>query len=74
MREIRATTFRSRDGDILDEIALARYGQTTGGAVELILDANPEIRGFGPVLPAGVIIRLPDWTPPAPAQPVRLWD
>jgi phage tail protein X len=63
----------TRQGDALDQIALEFYGRTNG-ATETLLDANPHLADLPPLLPAGVIIVLPD-LPATPVKPrVRLWD
>lgn len=70
-----ARTALSREGDVVDRIALAAYGRTAG-ATEAVLDANPHLSTIGPVLPAGVTVALPDLllaTVSAPAL-VKLWD
>ncbi|WP_428527190.1 tail protein X [Roseibium sp.] len=59
-------------GDMCDLIAFREYG--TEAASGAIWDANPGLADHGPVLPAGLEIVLPDWTPPElePAlSPVR---
>ena len=64
----------ARDGDVLDRICWLHYGQQ-GGAVEVVLAANPGLSGAGPILAAGRVIELPEL--PEPAQEihtVRLWD
>ena len=66
--------YRTRDGDMIDAICYAHYGRTDG-AVEAVLEANRHLARRDPILPAGLIIDLPDL--PAPAarpDPVRLWD
>ncbi|WP_018694453.1 tail protein X [Algicola sagamiensis] len=60
-------------GELLDEIVWFHYG-VTQGAVEVVLQANPGLADHGPVLPAGVIIKLPDYTPPQTSKSIRLWD
>jgi phage tail protein X len=67
-------SYRTIDGDMLDAICLDHYGQVTG-VEEIVLAANPTLAEIGPVLPAGIIIDLPDM----PSQQetvdiVRLWD
>jgi phage tail protein X len=64
----------SREGDVLDLVALEAYGRTAG-TTEAILDTNPAIAGLGPVLPAGVELILPDLADDTVAAgTVRLWD
>ena len=69
------TTYRTRDGDVLDAICWRHYGSVT--AVAAVLEANRELAGYGPALPAGVLIELPplaesDTLSDVPT--VRLWD
>ena len=67
--------YRTKAGDMLDEICLAYYGSTEG-LVEEVLKANRELAQFGEVLPRGVIIELPEVeikeTESSPT--VRLWN
>ena len=68
------TTYKTRQGDMLDELCQRFYGQQSG-AVEAVLAANRDLADLGPVLPVGVTIILPELTQPAAeAQPIRLWD
>lgn len=68
-----ATTYLTRDGDMLDQIAARHYGFSSG-AVEAILVANYGLCEHPPVLPAGLVITLPDLTPATAVAPVRLWE
>ena len=66
--------YRTRDGDMIDAICHVHYGHTDG-AVEAVLEANRHLTRRDPVLPAGLIIDLPDLpSPAARPDPVRLWD
>ena len=66
--------YRTRDGDMLDAICHQVYGRS-GGHTERVLAANPGLADHGPILPAGVVIELPEITPPEPVRStVRLWD
>ncbi|MEM7197277.1 MAG: tail protein X [Pseudomonadota bacterium] len=61
-------------GDIIDQICHRHYGRTDG-VTEAVYNANPHLSHHGPVLPAGIIITLPD----IPAAPVtkstrKLWS
>lgn len=67
-------TYRTSDGDTADYIAWKYYGTQDGQVVEQLLDANPGLADRGPVLPAGVLVTLPDIQPATAAQGVRLWD
>ncbi|BCS94628.1 hypothetical protein DSLASN_02600 [Desulfoluna limicola] len=67
------TQYRSKDGDVVDEVAFHYYG-TLIGTVEAVLEANPGLADHGPVLSAGVLITLPKIQGPVAQEPVRLWD
>lgn len=67
------TTYLTRDGDMADEIAFKQYGTTDGGVVEKLLAANPGLAAFGPLLPQGVIITLPEIDVVQKTQGVTLW-
>jgi len=65
--------YRTKTGDMLDAICHQYYaGQV--GVTEWVLEANPGLADYGPVLPSGVIIELPDLLPAEPARAIRLWD
>jgi phage tail protein X len=70
-----AITYRTADGDMLDQICWSYYGTSTG-VTEAALGANPGLGDLGPRYAAGVEIVLPDLPPSTvPAvNPVRLWD
>ncbi len=51
-------TYRSIDGDMIDAVCRRFYGREAG-AVEAVLEANPGLADFGPVLPAGTVVQLP---------------
>lgn len=57
----------TKDGDMVDLIAFEEYGTEAGR--QAIWDANPGLADLGPVLPAGLVIEIPDWTPPEPETP-----
>lgn len=67
-------TYRTSDGDTADYIAWKYYGTQDGQVVEQLLEANPGLADLGPVLPAGVLVTLPEMEPATAAQVVRLWD
>ena len=66
-------TYRTKQGQMLDQIALEQYGPATAG-VEAILEANPGLAEHGPVLPSGLILRIPAIEQPANEQEVQLWQ
>jgi phage tail protein X len=59
--------------DALDLICARHYGRQAG-AVERVLEANPDIAGVAHRLPAGLEITLPDIVDSAGQQAVKLWD
>ena len=66
--------YLTRDGDMLDAVCQEHYGRQSG-AVEAVLEANPGLADQGPLLPAGLLIELPEL--PAESRDsgaVRLWD
>ncbi|MGU5544060.1 tail protein X [Aeromonas veronii] len=67
-------TYRTSDGDTIDYIAWKFYQTLEGRVVEQLLDANPGIADLGPVLPAGVLVNMPDIVPQQHEQGVRLWS
>lgn len=68
-------TIIAHQGDTVDAIAWRHYGRTRG-VVEAILAANPGLADFGPVLPLGTRVQLPDLptTQEPTRQLVQLWD
>jgi len=66
--------YRSKDGDTVDWLVWTHYGRQDGGRVVAVLEANPGLAGYGPVLPAGLLIALPDLPETAETGGVRLWD
>lgn len=64
----------TRAGDALDLICLRHYG-AQAGAVERVLEANPQIKAVAHRLPMGTEIKMPDIAVQnTVGQPVRLWD
>nr|VFK59878.1 MAG: P2-like prophage tail protein X [Candidatus Kentron sp. TC] len=69
-----ALTYRTKDGDVLDYLCWRHYGQQSG-AVEQVLEANRGLAGKGVILPAGILITLPNLpTPVQEIRTIRLWD
>jgi phage tail protein X len=70
------STYRTKDGDTVDSIAWAYYGKQSGRVVEQVLEANPGLADEGPVLPAGLLIELPevDEKQQDANTGVKLWD
>ncbi|QAU22899.1 phage tail protein [Dyella sp. M7H15-1] len=65
----------TRQGDVLDVVALKHYGRVSSSIVTAILEANYDLSEHGPILPGGLAIDLPDMTLPSSVQNgVSLWD
>lgn len=65
--------YHSKDGDILDEVVFAHYGDTSGEKVEAVLAANPGLAALGATFTAGVVIYLPDLDQETPTETDQLW-
>ncbi|ROO27874.1 tail protein X [Salinisphaera orenii] len=68
-------TYRTQDGDMVDEICWLYYGRTAG-TVERVLAANKGLADAGPILPAGLLITLPTIADQEaqPAPVAKPWD
>lgn len=69
-------TYTTYEGDRIDLIVFDAYG-AVAGYLERVYDHedNRGLADHGPVLPAGVVVTLPDLNLPTSASPtVRLWD
>ena len=68
-------TYKTRDGDVLDQIIWRQYGVVNSAMVLQVFDANPSLSNLDAVLPAGIEILLPDiQQPAAETTSVSLWD
>ena len=68
-----ATVIASQ-GDTVDSLCWHYYGRTAG-VTEAVLDANPGLADFGPIIPHGTPVNLPEAAPqPEQRQVVNLWD
>lgn len=67
-----SATYRTKDNDTVDSICHAYYSRTSG-VVEQVLEANVGLADYGPLLPAGLTLTLPDVKEPS-TQVVRLFD
>ncbi len=65
------TTYRTIDGDMVDAICKAHYGRED--MTVAVYEANPGLAALGPVLPKGVLIKLPTVPERPVREPVRLW-
>ncbi len=64
--------YQTVEGDMIDDICERHYGRHKG-TVEAVFAANQNLAGLPPVLPAGVIIELPEITI-QPDKMIRLYD
>ncbi len=68
--------YRTVQNDMLDAICHRHYGTPTG-TVEAVLAANPGLASHGAILPAGLLVELPDNVQPQQQSitpTVRLYD
>jgi phage tail protein X len=69
------TEYRTKEGDTVDLIAWSFYGRQDARVVERVLEANPGLADYGPELPAGVLVYLPELTADTEQTGgVKLWD
>lgn len=64
----------TREGDSLDLICFRYYGESRD-YTEAVRAANPDLTAYGPILPNGVVVQLPDF-PELDIQQstIRLWS
>ena len=65
------TDYRTSDGDMVDAICFDHYGSDAMTAA--VYAANPGLASYGPLLPRGILITLPDKPVEPAVQPKRLW-
>jgi phage tail protein X len=65
----------THQGDTVDALCFRHLGRTQG-VVEIVLEQNPGLADYGPVLPHGLQVDLPDTTTQPTNTPtlLRLWD
>jgi phage tail protein X len=66
------TQYRTKDGDVLDMICQEHYANADQ-ALGTVLAFNPGLSSYGPVLPAGILISLPDLGVNE-LKTIRLWS
>ena len=67
-------TYRSVQNDTLDLICYKHYG-TSNLTTEIVMESNPALAKFGPIIPQGTLIELPEITHPIPVkETLQLWD
>ncbi|MCA0905120.1 tail protein X [Ruegeria marisrubri] len=73
MTAVSGQSYLSKDGDVLDEVVFAHYGDTSGGKVEAVLAANPGLAALGATFNAGVTVFLPDLEQDTQIETDQLW-
>lgn len=67
------TTYTTVDGDMLDKVCWQHYGRHKG-TVEAVLNANRHLAEMPPILPAGVVVTLPDLPEQSEVSTFKLFD
>lgn len=67
-------TIRSRDGDSVPLILWQQMQRDDDEAEEALYRLNPGLEQYGPILPAGIEIRLPELAAKTPTKVVNVWD
>jgi phage tail protein X len=65
-------TILTKDKDILDALCYKHYGREA--LVPQVLEANPHLAKLPVLLPAGVLVYLPDIEEQQEKPEVRLWE
>lgn len=65
---------RSRDGDTVSQVLWLVSGRNDDEAEEALYEVNPGLEQYGPVLPEGVEIKIPEFPEKAPERVVNIWD
>ncbi|OPA92399.1 phage tail protein [Pseudomonas fluorescens] len=66
---------RSIAGDSVNLLLYRELGRCDDAAEETLWRLNPELSEYGPVLPAGVWVIVPELsTQPSAVRPVLAWD
>lgn len=64
----------THQGDTVDLLCWRHFGRTQG-LVEVVLEMNPGLADYGPVLPLGLEVELPEAPDDKPKTPLlQLWD
>jgi phage tail protein X len=67
-----AQKYRTQDGDMIDHVVWRFYRGMKPGALEAVMEANPQLSFSPTVLPAGLIITFPD-LPKKVTELTRFW-
>ncbi|MFI9652594.1 tail protein X [Guyparkeria halopsychrophila] len=64
---------RTTQSDTVDQLCLRVHGRLAPGIVEATLEENRGLADYGPLLPAGLEVRIPDLPDPQDTR-IQLWD
>ncbi|WP_299492980.1 tail protein X [uncultured Shewanella sp.] len=64
----------SADGDLPGLILWQQLQRDDDEAEEALHQLNPHLAAFGPVLPRGVVIKLPQLEEVTPSNVMNIWD
>lgn len=67
-------SYRTKAGETVAYIAWKQYGNQNPGTVEAVFTANPSLADQDALLPAGLIIFLPEIAQSKPQEIVTLWQ
>ena len=67
-------TVRSRDGDTVSLLLWLALERDDDKTEEALYELNPGLEQYGPILPAGIEIKLPELAAAEPAKVVNVWD
>jgi phage tail protein X len=65
---------KSRAGDTVGLLLFKHLGRDDDVAEQAVFDVNPGLASYGPVLPAGVDVIIPDIAQPEVTRVQRSWD
>lgn len=68
-----AVVYRTKAGDMLDRICWEYYDGREN-VYDQVLAENPKLASYGPVLPSGLLILLPELPPKPRTGAVKLWE
>ena len=68
MRQIRTV-----QGDTADLICYRELGRTAG-VTEQLFELNPRLADYGPILPPGLLVNLPDKPVQEQSKTLNVWD
>ncbi|GAB3380709.1 MULTISPECIES: tail protein X [Spongiibacter] len=64
---------RTLQGDTADLICYRELGRTAG-VTEQLLELNPRLADYGHILPAGLLVNLPDKPVQEKSKTLNVWD